>query len=103
MNLLLTLYVFCSVAFADSKRLAVLEFRGVGAEQTVLLKLSDQARIGAVGVLPDDYQVMTRESMLEILKDMGKDATCLEGECETKCFKSASSPLDVTKYYTLVL
>jgi len=25
---------------------------------------------------------MTRESMLEILKDMGKDSSCLEGECE---------------------
>ena len=70
MHILITLYFLFSVAYAEVKRLAVLEFRGVGVDQTVLLKLSDQSRIAASNLLPkDEYQVMTRESMLEILKD----------------------------------
>ena len=60
-------------------------------DTTILLKLSDQSRTAAVQVLAkDEYLIMTRENMLEILSDMGKDASCMEGQCEvevgTKCW-----------------
>ena len=71
-------------AFAEEiKRLAVLEFRGVGIQPEYLLKLSDQSRRAALDSLPSDqYLIMTRENMLQILGDMGLDASCLEGTCE---------------------
>ncbi len=71
-------------AFAEEiKRLAVLEFRGVGIQPEYLLKLSDQSRRAALDSLPSDqYLIMTRENMLQILGDMGLDPSCLEGTCE---------------------
>ena len=70
-------------ATAETKWLAVLEFSGVGVDSEILHKLSDQSRIASSNALPaDEYHVMTRESMLEILKDMGKDSSCLSGKCE---------------------
>ena len=69
-----------SDALAEMKRVAVLEFRGSDVETAILLKLSDQSRTAAVQVLAkDEYLIMTRENMLEILSDMGKDASCMEG------------------------
>lgn len=103
MYILLLFWTLCSVALAEVKRLAVLEFRGVGVEQTVLLKLSDQSRIGATEVLPSaNYHVMTRESMMGILNDMGKDASCLEGECEVEIARNIGADYLITGDVLLV-
>ena len=92
-----------SNAFAEIKRVAVLEFRGVGVDNVVLLKLSDQTRLAALEVLDSStYELMTRENMMQILSDMGKDASCLEGICEVDVGRNIGADFIVTGdlYYT---
>ena len=85
-------------AFAEEiKRVAILEFRGVGIDQEVLFKLSDQARIAAIEALPkEEYTIMTRENMLMVLEDMGKDASCMEGSCEVDIARNIGADFVVT-------
>ena len=72
-------------AAAEVKRLAVLEFTGVGIDGVILGVISDSARTGIVQVVDtDEILVMTKESILEVLKDMGKDISCMEGACEVE-------------------
>ena len=86
-----------SDALAEMKRVAVLEFRGSDVDTAILLKLSDQTRTAAVQVLgKDEYLIMTRENMLEILSDMGKDASCMEGQCEVEIGRNVGADLIVT-------
>ena len=86
-----------SDALAEMKRVAVLEFRGVDVDTAILLKLSDQSRTAAVEVLgKDEYLIMIRENMLEILSDMGKDASCMEGQCEVEVGRNVGADLIVT-------
>ncbi len=86
-----------SDAFAEIKRVAVLEFRGVDIQPAILLKLSDQSRTAAVQVLnKDEYLIMTRENMMQILSDMGKDASCMEGQCEVEIGRNVGADLIVT-------
>ena len=86
-----------SNALADIKRVAVLEFRGVDVDTAILLKLSDQSRTAAVEILSkDEYLIMTRENMLEILSDMGKDASCMEGQCEVEVGRNVGADFIVT-------
>ncbi|MBM74409.1 MAG: hypothetical protein CMK59_03340 [Proteobacteria bacterium] len=72
------------------KRLAVLEFRGVNADEQLLGLLSDDVREGVLSVTKgqevdsDELLVMTRENMMDMLTQMGKDASCIEGECEVE-------------------
>lgn len=85
--LMVLLFCLCwtSSAFAETKRLAVLEFTGIGIDPVVLGVISDSARAGIVNVVnTDQVLIMTRESISEILKDMGKDASCLGGACEVE-------------------
>ena len=83
--LILLLLILPSLAQAEIKRLAVLEFTGVGVDQNTLLLFSDQARAGILKVInKDDILVMTRESTRKILKDMGKDISCMDGSCEVE-------------------
>ena len=64
--------------------IAVLEPTGP-LDRSILMKLSDESRAAAVNTLPkDDYRVITRENMLLILRDMGVDPSCVEGECEVE-------------------
>lgn len=42
------------------------------------------------------YAVMTRESMAMILKDMGLDAQCQEGECEVETARNIGADLVVS-------
>ena len=94
--LLLTL-VLETTAFAEVKRIAVLEFRGVDIEQTYLLKLSDQSRSAALEVLgTDDYLIMTRENIHQVLSDMGKDIECVSGECEVETGRNIGADYVVT-------
>ena len=89
--------IYSSEAFAEVKRVAVLEFRGVGVEQVVLLKLSDQTRVAAVDVLPQDqYLIMTRENMMQILMDMGKDTSCMEGQCEVETGRNIGADIIIS-------
>ena len=85
MHFILTIFIFFIPlqAQAQSKRIAVLEFTGIGVEDAILGKLSDQSRIVSANLLAqDDYLIMTRENMLEILRDMNKDISCTVGNCE---------------------
>ncbi len=96
-------WVFCALIFivsntanASQVRVAVLEFRGVGVEQAVLHKLSDQARIVSANLLPEGYQVMTKEGLIEILKDLGKDESCLTGVCEIEIARNIGADYIIT-------
>ena len=74
------LWSLLSLGWAD--HLAVLEFTGSDNEDLISI-LSDQARAGALDQLdPMTYSIITRENMMQILNDMGKDATCIDGACE---------------------
>ena len=60
----------------------------------VLLKLIDQARAGALSVLPkQDYLIITRENMNIIISDMGK---CVEGSCEIETGRNLGADFIVT-------
>ena len=84
-------------AAAEVKWFAVLEFSGVDIEPDILHKLSDQSRIASSNTLPtDQYYVITREGMLEILKDMGKDSSCLSGECEVELARNIGADYVIT-------
>jgi TolB-like protein len=66
------------------KRLAVLEFQGKNLESDILMTFSDTVRGGALqGLEPYGVLVMTRENMLVLLRDMGKQE-CGEGDCEVE-------------------
>ena len=94
---LLYIFLFQTSAYANELRVAVLEFRGVGLENEVLLKLSDQSRAAALQALPrGEYSIMTRENMLLILSDMGKSAADCKGECEVEIGRNISADLVVT-------
>jgi hypothetical protein len=97
MHLMIIFYMVFSVAYAEIKRIAVLEFRGSNVDQGLLLKLSDQSRIAASNLLPNDsYQVITRESMLQLLKDNGKDVSCMSGECEIEIGRNIGADYIIT-------
>ena len=84
-------------ATAEVKWFAVLEFSGGDVDSDILHKLSDQSRIASSNTLPaDQYHVMTRESMLEILKDMGKDSSCLTGKCEIELARNIGADYVIT-------
>jgi TolB-like protein len=73
-----------AAARLDNKRLAVLEFQGRNLDQDVLMTFSDTIRGGALqGLEGRGVVVMTRENMLVLLRDMGKQE-CGEGDCEVE-------------------
>jgi len=73
-----------AVSQVVGKRLAILEFKGTKIESEVLENFSDEVRGGAVeGLAGRGVLVMTRESMMVLLKEMGK-MECNEGDCEVE-------------------
>ena len=83
-----------SLAFAE--QVAVLEFTGSGDENLIGI-LSDQARAGALDQLdPLQYSILTRENMMQILEDMGKDATCIGGSCEVELARNIGADLVIS-------
>ena len=77
----LALSLLPTIAFADS-RIAVLDIDGELATK-VRQQLSDEVRVGILETLgSEEYTILTRENMLSVLKDMGKDLSCVDGECE---------------------
>ena len=87
--------VMVSDALAEVKRLAVLEFRSGAIDSAYLLNLSDQSRRAAVEILSDEeYLIMTRENMMLILTDMGKDASCMDSSCEVEIGRSVGADVN---------
>lgn len=77
------LQMMVQIVLAEPKRVVVLEFRGIGTQEVLLQRLSDQSRMAVLeSLLGHGYELMTRENMMVILDDMGKDASCFEGSCE---------------------
>lgn len=96
---LLSIFLYCNDGFAQEeiKRVAVLEFRGIGIEEAMLLKLSDQARRGALDTLSkDEYLIITRENMMQVLSDMGKEVSCMQGACEIELGRNIGADLIIT-------
>ncbi len=91
---MLWLWSMVSLGLAD--HVAVLEFTGSDNEDLISI-LSDQARAGALDQLdPLTYSIMTRENMMLILEDMGKNATCLEGSCEVNMARNIGADLVIS-------
>jgi TolB-like protein len=66
------------------KHLAVLEFQGKNLDPDILMTFSDTVRGGALqGLEGYGVVVMTRENMLVLLRDVGKQE-CGEGDCEVE-------------------
>ena len=80
---LLFLLCFPSLAQAEMKRLAVLDFRGVGIPQETLYLFSDASRNGVLKAVDvTKITVMTRENMVAVLEDNGIDIAECIGSCE---------------------
>lgn len=91
---MLWLWSLVSLGLAD--HVAVLEFTGSDNEDLTSI-LSDQARAGALDQLdPLTYSIITRENMMQILEDMGKDATCLGGSCEVDLARNIGADLVIS-------
>ena len=92
-------YFFCllllflpQVSFAEV-RLAVLEFRGTGLGESGLRILSDKVREGVLSVSQGKVNgqkliIMTRENMMQVLKDQGLSAEDCTGACEVEVAKN---------------
>lgn len=86
-----------SSAIAETTHVAVLNFTGAKVDEAVLNKLSDQSRTAAVMVLPHpSYVIMTRENVALILHDMGKDVSCIAGQCEVELGRNIGADVIVT-------
>ena len=79
------------------KLVAVLEFGGIGIESSVLEKLSDTTRVASRNVLPkSEYDLMTRENMVQILQDNEIDPNCIEGACEVETGRNIGADLIIS-------
>jgi len=68
-----------------SGNIAVLELSSESIPDLVLTSLTDELRAGALTALREtDASIMTRESIVAVLTDMGIDAACVEGQCEVE-------------------
>ena len=83
------MFILPSISHA-TKRLAVLEFQGVGVDEEIVSLLADDVRIGVLEgignrlVDNEEILVMTRENMMEFMKEMDKDPSECFGECEVE-------------------
>ena len=96
---LLVILCICALPSAAlaSQLVAVLEFRGVALDDQVLLKLSDSVRVAARETLPkSDYVLMTRENMVQILRDNELDPNCIRGECEVETGRNIGAELIIS-------
>lgn len=85
-----------SLGIATGKRIAVLEFRGP-VQTELLATFADEARGAALDATrTNGVTVMTRESTALILKDMGRSATCEEGECEVETARNIGADYVLT-------
>ena len=77
-------------AFAERKRLAVLEFASVGVDDNQLLaSLSDSLRSGLIQKIDkNEFLVLTPESTVHLLKNIDTDASCMARECDLEIGKN---------------
>ena len=107
MRLILIIVTIClcfpSIAFGI-ERIVVLDFRTVGiTDEGLLSSLSDGVRTGLIkSVDTEQYLIMTRESTMRILKDMGKDASCIEGSCEVEIARNIGADYVISGTITLI-
>ena len=92
---MISLLLFCiAYVYATPIQVGVLEFRGNGIEQVLLFKLSDQSRLAALEVLPkEEYAIITRENIIQILSDMEQDPSCVSGLCEIETGRTIGADL----------
>jgi TolB-like protein len=85
-----------ATAQTSVRRLAVLEFQGKKVDAETLTTFSDAVRSGALEALArTGIDVMTRENMLTLMKDMGK-GECNEGECEVETARNIGADFVVS-------
>ncbi len=89
-------------AAKEARRLAVLEFSGSDLKVDVLEAMSDSVRSGALAVQGRTYDVMTRESITMILKEMAGSGKCGEGECAVETARNVGAHLVITGDVLLV-
>jgi TolB-like protein len=76
--------------------LAVLEFSGARTQGEILEVFADTVRGGVVqGLARREIQVMTRENMMVLLKEMGKN-DCVEGDCEVETARNIGADFVVS-------
>jgi TolB-like protein len=81
---------------AAGKRLAVLELKAARMEGDVLDAFADAVRGGAVdGVAGRGVDVMTRENMMVLLREMGRK-DCTEGDCEVETARNIGADFVVS-------
>ena len=74
-----------SAQAAETQRIAVLALQGKKLSNDVLNLITDEVRAGVLDATKGQrFVVMSRENMSIILKDMGKDLSCIQGECEVE-------------------
>jgi Skp family chaperone for outer membrane proteins/TolB-like protein len=84
------------------KRLAVLEFNGAKTQGEVLEVFADTVRGGVVqGLAGRGIQVMTRENMMVLLREMGKN-DCVEGDCEVETARNIGADFVISGSVVLV-
>lgn len=99
-GLILTGVLLLAVApgVASAERVAVLEFSGDGSvEESGLVFLADEVRNAAVRYLDhDQWAVMSRENMLELLEINTEDLSECVGECEVETGRLIGAHLLIT-------
>jgi sulfatase modifying factor 1 len=85
-----------AISQTPGQRLAVLELKGAKIEGEVLDAFADAVRGGAVeGLAGRRVQVMDRENMMVLLKEMGKK-DCSEGDCEVETARNIGADFVVS-------
>ena len=96
----LCLCLFSTAAF--SKRLAVLDFTSNLAKADALNVMAEMVRNTAANQLaPSGVKVMDQANMLSLLKDQGKDANCISGQCEIDLGRNIGADYVVTGQLTV--
>ena len=81
---------------AMAENLAVLDFESK-LEGELSAILSDQARAGALDTLDSlQWSIITRENMMQILDDMGKDLDCVSGSCEVEVARNIGADVVIS-------
>jgi len=95
-QILLFLLLIGSVVFADSK-VAVLDLKNdAGVSSSEISYLTDRTRDAVMRKLPARFNVMTSESILELLPPGVKMADCSDAECEVEIGRKLGAEYVIT-------
>lgn len=70
-----------SISSAEVKQIAVLDFRGINLEKALLEDLVEQSRQAVSTFQKEEYQVITREDLIQNLDNKGRDSICIDERC----------------------